>query len=150
MIVLTVLFAVEMPLNAEEILIAILGFTNLDLIETEWLTSFIFNFEESEPFNDRFSEAGYQTSNFIIELGLIFFIAVAFLIFVSFNKLVKLCSKKCQNAKIKTLMVKYKPFSKSLACCLYFCLPAAFTSTRLLTLLLLWSNSWRIREKASS
>lgn len=62
--------------------------TNLDVVETEqFLTSFFTFKSEALPLNDTFEEVGYESSNFIIELGLIFCIIV----FFGFVALVRLC-----------------------------------------------------------
>ena len=41
----------------------------------------MFNFRESGPFNAIFEQAGYETTTFIIELGLIFFLVLAFILY---------------------------------------------------------------------
>lgn len=56
--------------------------TNLDIIRTENLLNSIFDFEnETPPYNKAFEEAGYESTNFIIELGPIFIIVCASLLF---------------------------------------------------------------------
>jgi len=84
MIVLTVLFSVHMPSNCYRAMIAIMKLTNLDIIDIEAFLNSIFTFSaESGPLNPVFEEAGYDSSNFIIELGPLFLIicgSVAFYI----------------------------------------------------------------------
>jgi len=60
--------------------------TNLDLIETEGAFKKMFDFRETEPFNDRLLDAGYESSNFFIECGALFFIVLGFLMWVPFSK----------------------------------------------------------------
>ena len=60
MIVISVLFAVNFPLNGYEILIAIMKLTNLDIIPTEDLLEQMFDFHVDAPaFSQKFEEAGY-------------------------------------------------------------------------------------------
>ena len=56
--------------------------TNLDVINTENLLNSVFEFEhEAPPYNKSFEEAGYESTNFIIELGTIFIIGCLSLLF---------------------------------------------------------------------
>ena len=77
MIVLTVLFSVSMPVNAQTILIEIMKLTNLDIIETNWLTDKLINLTYWPAFLLTFEEVGYDTTNFIIELGPLLYIILA-------------------------------------------------------------------------
>ena len=49
----------------------------------------MYNFKESEPFNAIFEQAGYETSKFVIELGLIFFIICVSAIYLTIKKILK-------------------------------------------------------------
>lgn len=81
-------------------MIDIMRLTNLDVIETEDFLTSIFTFKsEAEPLNATFESAGYQSSNFIIELGLIFIIIVAFSFFLAVRFcLIKVVAKACQRS----------------------------------------------------
>ena len=58
---------------------AIMRLTNLDVVNTEPFLTSLFTFRsEAEPLSEIFNEAGYESSNFIIELGLLFCIIVFF------------------------------------------------------------------------
>lgn len=90
MVVIIVLFNVNFPINCSKILIDIMHLANLDLVDMEEYIAAFFNFKlESPPFNQIFEEAGFESSTFVIELGLIFF-----LIFISITSyLIKLLFK---------------------------------------------------------
>ena len=81
-IVLTVLFSVMRPMNAEVVLTTIMGYVNLDIFDTETYINFVFDFPESAPFSIIFEKAGYQSTTYIIELGVVLFVIVGFALFV--------------------------------------------------------------------
>ena len=94
MIMFTVLFSVVMPVNVSSIMITIMHITNLDVVN-EYVGEDLFelmNFSETDPFNENFDAAGYQSSNFIIELGPLFFIVVFYVFAVICKYLLKCCS----------------------------------------------------------
>ena len=77
MITLTALFSGNMPQNCKRIMLDIMKITNLDVIDCEEAVKAIFSFRaEPGPLNENFEEAGYDTSNFLLGLGLLFFIIV--------------------------------------------------------------------------
>ena len=95
-IMLSVLLTVDMPLNCYQIMIAIMRLTNLDVVDTEdFLTKFFTFKSEALPRNMIFKEAGYETSNFIIELGLIFIIIVVFILLATMRMCLIMTMKKC-------------------------------------------------------
>ena len=97
MIVLTVLFTVDMPENAKQILIDVMKLTNLDVIKSENLLNSIFAFKaEASPINERFEATGYESSNFVIELGTIFLLIIATLILVLLREILLKLTMKCQ------------------------------------------------------
>ena len=59
MIVLTVLFSVMRPVNAEVVLTTVMQYVNLDLFDTENFINLVFDFPETEPFNPIFEKAGF-------------------------------------------------------------------------------------------
>ena len=88
-IVFTVLFIVNMPLNSSLIMIDIMQLTNLDILPVEDIIVAIFDFKvETEPINEIFEDAGYDSSNYLLLLGSLFFI-------VSFGIIVYLLKKLC-------------------------------------------------------
>ena len=97
MIMFTVLFSVNFPLNASKIMIAIMKLTNLDIIDTEAILTTMWGFKiETDPISPIFEEAGYESSNFIIELGPIFLIiCLSMLIFIC----KRLCTKVTENCR---------------------------------------------------
>ena len=97
MIVFTVLFSVDFPLNAYKIMIAIMKLTNLDIIDTENFLNSVFTFKVEAPsINAIFSEAGYESSNFIIELGPIFIIIFGSLCLYLCQLLLLLATRNCR------------------------------------------------------
>ena len=91
MIVIIVLFNVQFPLNCAKILIDIMSLANLDIIDVDDYIVALFDFQlDSPPFNEIFEEAGFESSTFTIELGLIFFVIV----FSIVSALVKLSCKR--------------------------------------------------------
>lgn len=86
--VLTVLFALDIPINAEVIMIMILEMCSLEFIPTSDFLEMINSFRETQPFASKidstgdevskFAQAGYETSNFWQLLGAIFFVVLGF------------------------------------------------------------------------
>ena len=74
---LTVLFSVKMPVNCYQVMISIMKLTNLDIIPVEDLIQSFFNFQvDTSPLSDVFEEAGYESSNFLMELGALLVIMI--------------------------------------------------------------------------
>ena len=65
-----------MPTNAYDILIEIMRMTNGDVIETDWLVKKIINLTYLPSFNMLFDQVGYETTNFLIELGPLLFLII--------------------------------------------------------------------------
>ena len=87
LIVLTVLFSVKMPETCYETLKYIMQMTNLDTIDTTYAFNAMFNFRETAPFNEEFDAAGYNSTNFFIESGALFFLVCTFIFWVPIRKL---------------------------------------------------------------
>lgn len=78
---------------------------SLDFIDTESILTSMFEFRETDPFflqvnedgeeNSRFAVAGYDSSNFILLLGPLFFIMLAFIALKILHLLVWLIVKPC-------------------------------------------------------
>lgn len=81
-IVITYMFSILMPVNAELLLLSLMKLTNLDIISTEVAINWIFDFPHTDPLNERFNRAGYESSNFFIELGPFFFIISVFFLII--------------------------------------------------------------------
>ncbi len=75
-IVYTVLFNLKTPVNALEIEIMILQMVKFDMLRTDSLLQKIFNFDlkKQPPLNSRFEKAKYESSNFFLNMGSMFFI----------------------------------------------------------------------------
>eukprot|EP00353_Schmidingerella_taraikaensis_P004715 CAMPEP_0185575188 /NCGR_PEP_ID=MMETSP0434-20130131/6452_1 /TAXON_ID=626734 ORGANISM="Favella taraikaensis, Strain Fe Narragansett Bay" /NCGR_SAMPLE_ID=MMETSP0434 /ASSEMBLY_ACC=CAM_ASM_000379 /LENGTH=103 /DNA_ID=CAMNT_0028191995 /DNA_START=73 /DNA_END=380 /DNA_ORIENTATION=- len=70
-------------------------YTNLDVIETDFIIEAIFNgFEESPPLSDRFEEVGYESSNFFLLIGALLLLTIAFMVCAPIRKCLQLCSLK--------------------------------------------------------
>ena len=96
MIVIIVLFNVQFPLNTSQILIDIMALSNLDLFEVDGYITAMFNFGvQTKAFNEIFEAAGFETSTFTIELGMIFFIVLFSFAFLVFKQILKLATYKC-------------------------------------------------------
>ena len=94
MIVLTVLFSVMRPQNAESVLVTVMEYVNFDIFETQKHINFVFDFPETAPFNQIFNRAGYNTTTYIIELGAIVHMSVGFAILVPMREIFKRVMKK--------------------------------------------------------
>ena len=82
MIVLTVLFSVNMPPNCYKVMIAIMKLTNLDIFPTESFLQDVFSFKaETSSLNAVFEQAGYESSNFVMELGALTIIITGTVVF---------------------------------------------------------------------
>jgi hypothetical protein len=70
-----VLFNLKTPINALEIEIMILQMVKFDMLKTESLLQKIFKFdvERQPPLNSRFEKAKYESSNFVLNMGSMFF-----------------------------------------------------------------------------
>ena len=75
---LTVLFNLKIPSNVKSILVTTLKLVNLDVLQTEPSYRYIFGFTDTEPFNQLFDSAGFDSSNFVIGIGPIFAVGVIF------------------------------------------------------------------------
>ena len=92
-------------------MIAIMKLTNLDVIPTEDLLNEIFTFEVEAPaFNENFEAAGYESSNFIIELGPLGFIIVLSTVLFIIKNLLKNLSTRCDDNWFKRRLQKEPRF----------------------------------------
>ena len=96
MIVLTVLFSVMRPMNAEVVLTTIMQFVNFDLDfgGTGELLNRVFKFSDSDPFTPIFEKAGYSGTTYLDELGIVFFFMLAFLVGMVILEILKLYLRK--------------------------------------------------------
>ena len=116
-IMLTGLFHTDMPTNAEQTIFAVIKLTNLDLLQTDkfWETVFTLDNSLYPPLNARFEEAGFESSNFLVELGPAFFVflllhlAIAVKVLLRFCFLGKSqqCCRLCTNKKGENLCSKF-------------------------------------------
>ena len=89
-VVLTVLFQLDIPINAELIMIMILEMCSLEFIPTETVFGYMHSFRETQPFASKidengedvskFAAAGYENANYWQLLGPLFFIIVFFIL----------------------------------------------------------------------
>jgi hypothetical protein len=95
-IVLTVLFNLKTPVNAQNIEVMILQMVSFDVIRTSALLTKVFKFENEKtpPLNFIFEQAGYDTSNFILGMGPLFIAEVGYvLVFICLPIMNYICSK---------------------------------------------------------
>lgn len=97
LIVLTVLYNLNMPDLCFKMLVEIMKLTNLDLIDVEPVLVMIFGeFHETDPFNEKFGNAGYDSTNFILECGPLFLLILIFLVWAPIRKLTQKIAKLCK------------------------------------------------------
>jgi len=97
--VLTVLFKLDPPLNAEMVMIMILQMCSLEFIPTQDLLNWMKEFRETDSFAiqvdssgeeiSKFADSGMDSSNYWQLLGAVFFIMLAFSIMVILKALLK-------------------------------------------------------------
>lgn len=95
MIMLTALFVIALPSNAQTLMFSLLRMSNLDIMKTEELHRNLFGATEQEPFNAIFDTAGYETTNFFIESGTLVFVFVTFILFTALKALLRFATRKC-------------------------------------------------------
>ena len=106
---LTVLFSVKMPETCYETLKYIMQMTNLDTIDTTSALNYMFHFRETDPFNKTFNDAGYNTTNFFIESGALFFLVCIFIIWVPIRKLLQCIGNKSKANNCLVRKMKQDP-----------------------------------------
>lgn len=104
---LTVLFPIDFPENAEMIMIMFLKLCALDFFDTEGYLQSMFGFRETEAYEtfvdaegekmSKFAEAGYENSNYYALLGPIFFMLILFLIILLIRKILYCLVYKCRD-----------------------------------------------------
>ena len=111
-IVMTDLFKVDVAPNAHMIMVAILEMVSLDFIDTEDFLTELFDFRETAAFEtkideetgdstSKFEAAGYESANFILLLGPIFFVIIFSVSIVILRALAKLACRPCSDNCLK-------------------------------------------------
>jgi hypothetical protein len=77
-IALTCLFKIRLPANVMTFNVEILKLAAFDLFQTTWLLQSVFGFSETPSFSSVFEQASYEGSVFIIGLGMMFLVMVAY------------------------------------------------------------------------
>ena len=101
-IMITALFTIMLPSNAQMMMFTIMQLTNLDLLnslnivnlEEVSINMFGFTEEHLAPFNGLFKMAGFETTNFIIESGTLLFVIVGFGALLAIKKLARLIASR--------------------------------------------------------
>lgn len=106
-IVLTDLFNLDVPPNADNFMMMILGLCSLEFIDTSVYLNEMFSFRETEAFQTehlsdgtkiaKYEEAGYETAIFLELLGPLFFIVIAMAIFMIVRKALQKCAMRCND-----------------------------------------------------
>ena len=115
-IVLSALFQLEVPPNADSIMTMILRLVSLEVVQTEEYFSF-FGFRETEPFKtkkddegeetSKYSDAGYESSNFFYLIGPILIMMVLFVFYSITKTILQKCFRHCANNCLgRRIMVK--------------------------------------------
>ena len=107
MIVMTSLFSLRMPLNADMVMLMILKMCSLEFINTGWALEKMFSFRETVSINtevdsngedvSKFADAGYDSSNFVELLGPVFFVMLFYAAIVLFRLFARKVTKKCRD-----------------------------------------------------
>ena len=85
--VIPVLFQIAHPSNSQVIQVTILKLCAFDFFHTEVFFEEVFGLEGGESFSEIFDDAGLEGHNFIVGIGPIFFIALAFPLFILMHKI---------------------------------------------------------------
>ena len=93
MIVLSSLFTVPVPEYPLVLCITVMKYVNFDIIENREFLDKILRFDQSEPFNPGFLKAGFQSTIFLDELGLLLFFILGFIVLMVIKAVVTLCFK---------------------------------------------------------
>ena len=103
-IVLSALFDLNEPINAEEVTLMILKLRSLDFMQTEEIYE-VFGFRETEAFNSeanfegeiesKYDNAGYDSSNFFLLIGPILLIVVSAIVYTVCKLVTKLIVRPC-------------------------------------------------------
>lgn len=106
-IVLTDLFNLDVPPNADNFMMMILGLCSLEFIDTSVYLNEMFSFRETEAFQTehlsdgtkiaKYEEAGYEKAIFLELLGPLFFIVIAMAIFMIVRKALQKCAMRCND-----------------------------------------------------
>lgn len=101
------LFNIDIPVNSYNVMELTLKFCAMDFFQTEIAFEAIFDFRETKVFNEvnnergegysKYAEAGYDSSNFFLLLGPLFFIAIFYGVYLALKKLLKLATRTCSD-----------------------------------------------------
>lgn len=108
MITHAALFSCVLPINTQILMFSLLRMGNLDIYNTADAYQAIFNFQNMEPFNALFELAGYDTTNFIIESGMLLFGIIGFALYQSLRLLLIFILKRKCNEKDNCLTRRIK------------------------------------------
>lgn len=93
MVMVTALFSILIPQNAFTLMITLLKLSNLDILRTEEIHRSLFGFTDKVPFNAVYEQAGYETTNFLIESGTLLFVIIAFALFTALKAVLKYATR---------------------------------------------------------
>ena len=111
MIAFTSLFDIDIPENVKHVVQTLWELVNLDLLNIEAFLSEVLSFRETEAFKteydkdgepqSRFSDAGFETSNFIELCGATYIVFLASLLSASLASVTNLISRSCKESCLK-------------------------------------------------
>lgn len=94
--------SISLPPNLKKVLTELMKLASLDFFFVEMMNENIFNFTPTDAFNDNAEVAGYETSNFIENLGSSFYIFIFALLFSIFLLIVNPKYKPSDEFSIKS------------------------------------------------
>ena len=105
-LVLTELFYIDIPVNADMVMRMILRMCSLDFIQTDKIFE-VFKFRETKTFHtetseageetSKWAEAGYDSSNFFLLMGAIVIFMALFVVISVFKLTIRACTSCCGN-----------------------------------------------------
>ena len=123
MIMLTVFFKLNIPVNADTVMIMILKLCALDFFNSEKYIDMLFDFRETDVYDSqldsvgdetsKFNEAGYESSIFIELLGPVFFIALLTIMILALRSCCKRLFRPCKDNFVRKYLhrkMSYKMF----------------------------------------
>ena len=109
-IVLSALFNVQIPINADMVMVAILQLVSADVVDVDPWIEYLHEFRETEPFflrydsegraYSKFEDAGYDSANFIQLLGPVYFFFLFYIGIGVLKFLLSIVFRCCKHRKI--------------------------------------------------
>ena len=85
------LLSLSFPQNAKQMSFIFMDLAEFDVLPHGWLNPAFFNFDNPEPISEKFSEVGYDTSNFILNAGSVFWFIIMWVLLALAIKAIAKC-----------------------------------------------------------